>query len=160
MDDKELQIKIECIENNLEELRQAKGFPEKGTYNPLDYSYYYEMVSRLHDKGKLIIAIGVDESIDEAHFHVFRNEIDFKLWKNGTCLLFKDNKYINHGKNMEILTKDELNHLGKQLRSKPLPGLWGDSNWQFLINLWNANNYDFCIDLNTPMPEYRTMKLS
>lgn len=157
MDDKELQIKIECIENNLEELRQAKGFPEKGTYNPLDYSYYYEMASRLPDKGNLIIAIGVDESIEEAHFHVFRKDTDFKLWKNGACLLFKDNIYINHGKNKEILTKDELNDLRKQLRSKPLPGLLGDSNWQWLICLWNANNYKSCIDLDTPMPEYEVV---
>ena len=51
------------------------------------YSHYYEMVSRLHDKGNLIIDIGVDESIDEAYIHVFRNEIDFKLWKNGACLI-------------------------------------------------------------------------
>lgn len=158
MDDKELQIKIECIENNLEELRQAKGFPEKGTYNPLDYSYYYEMAGRLPDIEKLIIAIGVDESINEAHFHVFRNETDFKLWESGACLLFKDNKYVIHGKNTELLTRDELNDLVKQLRSKPLPGILGDSNWQWLINLWNANNYDSCIDLNTPMPEYEAMR--
>ena len=157
MDDKELQIKIECIENNLEELRQAKGFPQKGTYDPLDYSYYYEIKSRLYSKGNLIIAVGVDESIDEPHFHVFRSETDFKSWKNGASLLFKENKYINHGKNMEILTRDELNDLGKQLQSKPLPGLWGDSNWQWLICLWNANNYKSCIDLNIPMPEYKEM---
>ena len=59
----------------------------RGAKEIMIYSHYYEMVSRLHDKGNLIIDIGVDESIDEAYIHVFRNEIDFKLWKNGACLI-------------------------------------------------------------------------
>lgn len=95
----------------------------------MDYSYYYEMAGKLLGEGNSIIAIGVDESICEAHFHVFRNEVDFKAWKSGVCLLFKDNKYVNHGKNTEVLTRDELEAMVECLKSKPEKDISGNTYW-------------------------------
>lgn len=152
----ELQLKLEFIRNNLEE----NGIVLTEGEDLLDYSYYYEMVGRLPEeikvgkKGILIVAIGADENRGEAHFHIFRNKNDWKTWKNGACLLFKENKYFDRAGNRETLTRDELEALVECLKSKPKQGLLGDTYWQNLIFLWNANNPDFEMDINTPMPDY------
>lgn len=105
-------------------------------------------------KRRLIIAVGSNETRGVAHFHVFRNKVDWRNWKNGACLMFKKNKYFDHKDNSETLTKDELEVVMKCLKSKPAPDLIGENNWQFLISLWNSNNYDWKIDINTLMQEY------
>lgn len=123
---------------------------------------FFEMAGRIpgelkvYKKGGdiLIIAVGADETRGEAHFHVFRSKKDLRAWKNGACLMFKENKYFDHGDNRETLTKDELNTMINCLNSKPAEGLPGETYWQYLIYLWNGNNYDFSIGTNIPMPDY------
>lgn len=150
------EVKLECIKNNLSE----NGIPFTESTNLLDYSYYYEMAGRIPDDLKvgkndiLIVAMGANENRGEAHFHVYRNKKDLKAWKNGACLLFKDNKYFDHGNNRETLTKDELNALMECLKSKPAEGLPGRTYWEYLIYLWNSNNYNFKIAPNIPIQNY------
>jgi hypothetical protein len=152
----ELQFKLECIRNNLED----NGIVLTEGTDLLDYSYYYEMAGRIPGelrvgkKGILIVAMGANEDRGEAHFHIFRNKNDWKAWKNGACLLFKENKYFDHANNRETLTRDEMKTLVECLKSKPADDLPGDTYWQFLIYLWNQNNYDFRINIDTPMPDY------
>lgn len=130
--------------------------------NPKDYIYFQEMAGRIpgqikvYKKGGdiLIIAVGGRENRGESHFHVFRSEKDFKAWKNGACLLFKENKYFDHKDNVETLSKDELATMIQCLKSKPAKDLPGNTYWQYLIYLWNGGNYDWRIDINTPMPNY------
>lgn len=155
-DQDEHQLKLECIKNNL--MENGIVFTEKT--NLLDYSYYYEMAGRIPGelrvgkKGILIVAMGANEDRGEAHFHIFRNKNDWKAWKNGACLLFKENKYFDHANNRETLTRDEMKTLVECLKSKPADDLLGNTYWQFLINLCNQNNYDFRINIDTPMPDY------
>lgn len=135
---------------------------DPATHDPANYIYFQEMAGRIpgeikvYKKGKeiLIVAVGADESRGEAHFHIFKSNNDFKAWKNGACLLFKDNRYFDHDTHIDTLSKDEMNALVACLKSKPAEGLIGNSYWQYLINLWNSNNFEFRIDLNTPMPNY------
>ena len=124
--------------------------------------YFFEMAGRIPGELKvydkcgdiLIIAVGADETGGEAHFHVFRSKKDLRAWKNGACLMFKENRYFEHGDNRETLTKDELNAVINCLNAKPAEGLPGETYWQYLICLWNGNNYDFRIDLGTPVLDY------
>ena len=130
--------------------------------DPKDYIYFQEMAGRLPDikvdkKGKkiLIIAIGARENRGEAHFHVYRSETDLEQWKNGACLLFKDNKYFDHADNSEALTRDELFAIVECLKSKPSKNKYpGDTNWEVILGLWNMNNPDWEIDIDTPIPDY------
>ena len=128
-----------------------------------DDEAFFEMAGRIPGEVKipgkpkdpgLIIAVGSDENKGEAHFHVFRNKIDWKQWKNGACLLFKDNKYFDHGNNRETLEEDELTAVIECLNNKPEPDLPGNNNWQYLIYLWNGNNYNWKIDITTPIQKY------
>ena len=102
-------------------------------------------------KHGLIIAVGADEQT-HPHFHVFKNENDKKKWEDGACLFFTGNKYYDHGKNRETLDKDELNAVIKNLRSMHKNGKL--TNWEYLVSLWNDNNYRYEIDYNIKMPEY------
>ena len=131
-------------------------------YDPKDYIYFQEMAGRIPGQVKvdkkeqeiMILAVGSDETGGVAHFHVFRSEKDLRAWKNGACIMFEENKYFDHGDNSETLTKDEMSAMVKCLKSKPDTNLPGSTYWQYLIYLWNGNNFDFSIDINTPMPDY------
>ena len=68
--------------------------------------------------------------------------------------MFKYNKYFDHKDNAETLTKDELAAMIECLKSKPEEGLSGNTYWQYLIYLWNGNNWNWKIDIDTPMPDY------
>ena len=141
---------------------------DPSTNNPEDYIYYQEMAGRIpgqvevdeKEQEIMILAVGGDETGGVAHFHVFRSEKDLRAWKNGACIMFEEVKYFDHGDNSETLTKDEMSAMVKCLKSKPDINYLGDNYWQFIINLWNANNSDWVIDINTPMPDYdyRTIK--
>lgn len=74
-------------------------------------------------KRRLIIAVGSNETRGVAHFHVFRNKVDWRNWKNGACLMFKKNKYFDHKDNSETLTKDELEVVMKCLKVNRLQTL-------------------------------------
>lgn len=123
---------------------------------------FFEMAGRIPGEIKvkkkgsdiLIVAVGSDEKRGEAHFHVFKNKNDFENWKNGACLCFKENKYFDHDSHKEILAKDEIKVLMDILGSKPDESLPGNTYWQYLIYLWNGNNFDFRIDINTPIQGY------
>ena len=135
---------------------------DPSTNNPEDYIYYQEMAGRIpgqvevdeKEQEIMILAVGGDETGGVAHFHVFRSEKDLRAWKNGACIMFKENKYFDHGDNSETLTKDEMSAMVKCLKSVPDTNLPGSTYWQYLIYLWNGNNFDYSIDINTPMPDY------
>lgn len=156
MDD-DFELKLEGIRNHLRE----SDIILEADANLLDYAYYQEMAGRIpgqlkvgKKRGILIVAMGANESRGEAHFHVYRSEKDLKAWKNGACLMFKENKYFDHADNKETLTRDEMKTLMECLKSRPSDTLPGKSYWQYLIYLWNGNNSDFEIDIDTPMPDY------
>jgi len=99
----------------------------------------------------LIIAMG-DQERSLQHFHVFRNDLDKQNWRNGACLLFKENRYYDHGRNTATLDEDELISVVNKLKDQH-PSL-KISNWKYLAILWNDNNHGFPLDPNLPMPDY------
>lgn len=131
-------------------------------YDSKDYIYFQEMAGRIpgqvevdeKEQEIMILAVGGDETGGVTHFHVFRSEKDLRAWKNGACIMFKENKYFDHGDNSETLTKDEMSAMVKCLKSVPDTNLPGSTYWQYLIYLWNGNNFDFSIDINTTIPDY------
>lgn len=118
----------------------------------------YEMAGRLpgeikvDKRHKLIVAVGADENMGEKHFHVFRNDIDRIKWRNSACLLFEENRYFDHSRHSEVLTKDELQALVDHLKKKHIKH--NMTNWEYLITLWNDNNENFKIPEDLEMSEY------
>jgi len=131
---------------------------------PDELQCIYEMAGRLPDNIHvdkhriLIVAVGSDELMGNPHFHVFRSDKDKKNWRNGACLMFKDNKYFDHANNTETLDEDELKSLIKSLNKKHKS--LDISNWKYLIILWNDNNYRYQIPNDTKMPEYNYKTIS
>lgn len=152
-------VELNSFEQSLLETQMIHSI----TCDIADNEAFFEMAGRIPGEVKipgkpkdpgLIIAVGARENRGEAHFHIYRCKKDLEAWKNGACLLFKENRYFDHALNKETLTEDELNAVIECLKSKPKEGLLGNNNWEYLISLWNSNNYNFRIDLNTPMPNY------
>ena len=154
----------------------TQPIPEEWVYNPLDdeplledseeqstpSESFFEMVGRIpgeikvdaNGKHALIVAVGADEIIGIAHFHVYRSQGDLNAWSNGACLMFTEGRYFSHEKNHETLNHDELDAVVAKLKEPPRENLPGKTNWEYLIFLWNAGNYDWHIPLTTPMPVY------
>lgn len=110
---------------------------------------------RVDVKGKkvLLVAVGANETRGVAHFHVFRNSIDLRNWKNGACLMFTENKYFDHTNNTETLDKDEIGSLVKKLK-EVAPDMNGLTWWNFIVQLWNFNNENWSIPAKVKMPDY------
>jgi hypothetical protein len=126
---------------------------EGASGNPEDFRYLLE-AGKLSRKvtGNVIIAVGGDEG-NIAHFHYFRNEIDWKSWKNSACFMFEENKYFDHGTHTSTLRQKEMKWMVDVLnaRCRDIPQM---TNWQYLVMLWNDNNDLYEIPFKTPMPDY------
>lgn len=147
----DLYNKIICIENNIIE----RGIKIHNDTSIFDYSYFYEMAGRLprdiSGNFNFIVTVGQDERTIP-HFHIFWNEEDEKKWRNGACLMFTENAYFDHSNNRKTLNRKELAALVSKLKEKHKDSK--NTNWEFLIMLWNANNPNYEISMDTEMPEY------
>lgn len=147
----DLYNKIICIENNIIE----RGIKIHNGTSIFDYSYFYEMAGRLpRDRSgnfNFIVAVGCDEGT-VPHFHVFWNEIDMKGWRNGACLMFTENAYYDYSNNRKTLNRKDLIALVSKLKEnrKDIK----ITNWEYLIMLWNDNNEDYEIPMDTEVPDY------
>ncbi len=97
-----------------------------------------------------VIAVGSDEGLNIPHFHVFNSRADMKNWRDGACIMIKENRYFDHGKHNGTLTKAQISGMVKCLNKVGNSGL---TNWQTLIDAWNRENDDD-IPINLPMPDY------
>ena len=148
----------------------TQPMPEGWVYNPPDdeplhedseeqsasSEAFFEMAGRLprdsSGRCSLVVAVGAKEK-NIAHFHVFRTEEDKEAWIGGACLFFTENRYYDHARNQETLTKDEMRDLIRLLTS-PYKRDKRITNWQQLVYLWNDNNERYEIPDDTPMPIY------
>ena len=109
----------------------------------------------LGSKGQFqcIVAVGGNEGDFIPHFHIFNSKEDFKSWHGGTCLMFRENRYFNHGKHSGVLTKSQLESIVKKLKSERKNG---ESWWEYLVSGWNLENPDSKVPLpeDLPMPDY------
>ena len=150
--DNETGISYNCIEEYL--VPTNYNLIEKGNPGILTFTMAGRIPGKIFvdKKPKLIVAVG-DNERNVAHFHVFRSDKDLRSWNNGSCIMFTENRYFDHGKrNKEILTRHELNALKMKLKST-----YEEFNmtfWKWIIILWNNNNPNYSINTDLKMPEY------
>lgn len=110
------------------------------------------------NKPVCIIAIGKNEGKNIPHFHVFDSNNDYIQWRGGTCLMFKDNRYFNHGKHNGVLSSKQLDAIVEKLKSFTIDNRM--TYWQFLIKSWNETfGNEILLPDNLEMPEYNNGKI-
>lgn len=102
-----------------------------------------EIVIRTNDSGKI------------PHFHFFDRNRDKD---NEGCIRIDKPEYFNHsGKNLELNSsqKKELVEFLSSVHNKKRSE---DTNWKFLLQMWNDNNSDVEVDERLGMPDYTLLK--
>lgn len=117
----------------------------------------YEM-SKVGIIGQYTIFINSDDPGMIPHFHII-DTASYKNkktgpWKFHTCLEIKDAKYFHHkskhkeDKINKRFAQELINFLSAKKQNS------NDTNWTYLINLWNDNNSPVNVDINTSIPDY------
>ena len=95
---------------------------------------------RTYDPGKL------------PHFHfVDRNNLDRR--NNEGCIRIDKAEYVSHGTKTMALNSKQRKALVKFLNDKPKNGGF-DTNWRYIVALWNDNNSDVILPMDLEMPDY------
>ena len=114
--------------------------------------------SRVGDVGKYTVYINSDDSGLMPHFHIidsasYNNKKD-DPWEFHTCLEILRTKYFRH----KSKQKDDI--INTAMAAELIAFLSApktnsrDTNWQYLINLWNDNNTNVGVSPDMPIPDY------
>lgn len=86
------------------------------------------------------------------HFHIFTGR-DPKIAEWHTCIEFESPAYFHHIGKTDTLEPKEKRELC-DFFSAPYKWIPSITNWQHALSLWNDNNPQWEISMDTPMPEY------
>lgn len=101
-----------------------------------------EIYVRTNDAGKV------------PHFHIRDKETNGQRFH--TCVRMDKAEYFHHTGKMDVLNSQQKKALVSFLQSQYKRGFF--SNWVHAIILWDDNNSDVEIDLDTPMPDYTKLQ--
>lgn len=87
------------------------------------------------------------------HFHIFDNQNPKKSTID-VCLKLETPEYFKHGHHVDILNSKQMRTIIKLLKSKMNPRT---TYWQFLVEIWNANNSKYEIPYDMEMPDYMSL---
>ncbi len=100
----------------------------------------------------LDIFIRTDDPGKLPHFHIVdRNNLDKR--DNEGCIRIDKAEYFSHGNKTMTLNSKQRKELIKFLNEKPKNGLT-DTNWRYIVALWNDNNSDVILPIDLEMPDY------
>lgn len=115
-----------------------------------------EEIARIgYTKDSYEVYVVTDDLGTIPHFHYRKGIYDRDLFH--TCIKMENAEYFHHDGNEDVLSKEQQRELIEFLNSKPLKANY-DTNWQFLISMWNVNNPNTEIIGNQAMPNYESLK--
>ena len=102
------------------------------------------------------VYVNTDDGGNIPHFH-------YRKGTNGsyefhTCIRIDKAEYFHHTGKEEILSSSQRKELVNFLNTKPSKSKSYDTNWDFVKDMWNANNYNVEVDLNQEIPDYINLK--
>lgn len=99
------------------------------------------------------IYINVDDTGIKPHFH-YRKVNDWHAFH--TCIMIEKPDYFHHGNKQDILNSKQKKELIEFLNSKSKNKRY-ESNWEYLVSMWNDNNSDVIIDESMEIPDYKQL---
>lgn len=98
---------------------------------------------------ELVIMVRMNDGGNLPHFHIVDNNSLGDEFH--TCVRIDTNKYFHHTGKEDTLNSKQRKKLISFLK-QDLGNNW--TNWNVLVDLWNRNNSELTIPLNTEMPDY------
>lgn len=98
------------------------------------------------------VYIHTDDPGNIPHFHIW--DAETRGQKFHICIKLEVPEYFHHTGKEDYLNSGMKKELVKFLRNKPLRLKRYDTNWEVVVDMWNANNSKASIPDDTPMPDY------
>ena len=113
---------------------------------------YYARIGFFGKKNELEVYIRTDDPGYIPHFHIRDTATQGK--KFDACVELSTNKYFSHGCHTDTLNARQRKWLAEFMESKCNNPKW-ENNYEFAIDMWNANNSSMNIEYNGTIPDYR-----
>lgn len=124
-------------------------------YEKLRESMLLEMARVGFINDEYEVYIHTDDPGNVPHFHIW--DAETRGHKFHTCIRIESPEYFHHTGKEDYLNSSMRKELIKFLKSKPTKLKRYDTNWEVVVDMWNANNSKMNIPEDIPMPYY--MKL-
>lgn len=98
------------------------------------------------------VYIHTDDLGNIPHFHIW--DAETRGQKFHTCIRIESPEYFHHTGKEDYLNSSMRKELIKFLKSKPTKLKRYDTNWEVVVDMWNANNSKANVPDDLPMPDY------
>lgn len=116
---------------------------------------YYARVGFFGKRNELEVYIRTDDAGFIPHFHIRDTATqgdDFDA-----CVELATNKYFTHGSHSDMLNSRQRKALAEFMEGQCANPKW-ENNYEFAIDMWNANNSSMNIEYNGIIPNYREIE--
>lgn len=101
---------------------------------------------------KYEVYIHTDAPGNIPHFHIW--DAETRGQKFHTCIRIDSPQYFHHTEKEDVLNSSLKKELMRFLKSKPNKLKRYNSNWEVIIDMWNANNSGVEVPEDSPIPDY------
>lgn len=98
------------------------------------------------------VYIHTDDPGNVPHFHIW--DAETRGQKFHTCICIESPEYFHHTGKEDYLNSSMRKELIKFLKSKPTKLKRYNTNWEVVVDMWNANNSKANVPDDLPMPDY------
>ena len=121
-------------------------------YEKLRESMLLEMARVGFINDEYEVYIHTDDPGNIPHFHIW--DAETRGQKFYTCIRIESPEYFHHTGKEDYLNSSMRKELIKFLKSKPTKLKRYNTNWEVVIDMWNANNSKANVPDDLPMPDY------
>lgn len=121
-------------------------------YEKLRESMLLEMARVGFIDDKYEVYIHTDDPGNIPHFHIW--DAETRGQKFHTCIRIESPEYFHHTGKEDYLNSSMRKELIKFLKSKPTKLKRYNTNWEVVVDMWNANNSKANVPDDLPMPDY------
>lgn len=121
-------------------------------YEVLQESMLLEMARVGFIEDKYEVYIHTDDPGNIPHFHIW--DAETRGQKFHTCIKLEVPEYFHYTGKEDCLNSTMRKELVSFLRSKPTKLKRYDTNWEVVVDMWNANNSRANVPEDITMPDY------
>lgn len=121
-------------------------------YEKLRESMLLEMARVGFTDDEYEVYIHTEDTGNIPHFHIW--DAETRGQKFHTCIKIESPEYFHHTGKEDYLNSSMRKELIKFLKSKPTKLKRYDTNWEVVVDMWNANNSKASVPDDPPMPDY------
>ena len=141
---------MNIVLNVLQDVRAREAYKE------LRESMLLEMARVGFIDDKYEVYIHTDDPGNIPHFHIW--DAATRGNRFHTCIEITSPRYFHHTGKEDVLNSSMRKELMKFLQAKPQQLKRYSTNWEVVIDMWNANNSTIQVDEDQPLPDYTKLR--